>query len=82
MICPSEEKKTRSYPTSKTTTQQKKKNSGRAISEVAGKDAECFDAEVHPKAGEEKNNRVLSFQKNASGTTHSMPQKGVNSYGF
>ena len=47
-------------------------------SEVAEEDGNggCFDAEDHFKAGEGKNNTVLSFLKNASGTTPIMPQKG------
>lgn len=56
---------------------EKRKKKGVAAfkdSEVAGKDDECFDAEVHSKAGEEKKNR---FRKNAPGTAFSMPQKGV-----
>lgn len=58
--------------------QEKKKKKGVSAfkdSEVAGKDGECFDAEVHSKAGEEKKTR--RFLKNAPGTTFSMPQKGL-----
>lgn len=79
MIC-SSEKKTRSYPTRTPTVKDKKKKSTPAFKdpEVAEKDCSsgCFDSEDHFKTEEGKNNRVLSFLKNASGTTCSVPQKG------